>query len=169
MILPLRLQKQLLHNWCWAAVTSSISFYYNKNTRGWRQEQLAGRLLDNSCAAINPQNADTAPDVCNMQLDLANALSLSGNFGGEVPRPLAPDGIRAHVNGGHPLCCQFIWPGLDDSHFVILYGYESDQVIVGDPDPLQGGAFRIDYNSFLSNYRGGGQWVRTIGTRPSQV
>jgi len=165
MILPLRIQKQLLHNWCWAAATSSISFYYYKNTRGWHQGQLAGRLLDNSCGLINPQNAGTAPDVCDTVLDIAQSLSLSGNYAGEQGRPLNFQEVISQINAGHPLCCQLFWPGLDGSHFVIVYGYESNQLIVGDPDPIHGGSFPIDYNMLLSDYRSGGQWVRTIGTR----
>jgi hypothetical protein len=169
MMLPLRIQKQLLENWCWAAVTSSISFYYNKNMRGWQQSQLAGRLLDGICANINRNNADSAPGLCDRQLDIARPLSATGHFAGQQNRPLTPEEIVSQINSGFPVCCQVLWTGLTASHFVVLYGYEGNRLIIGDPDPDDGGAFFVDYHTFLNNYRNGGQWVRTIATQRVRV
>ena len=168
MILSLLPQKQLLGNWCWAAVTSSVSFYYFNNIKGWRQGDLADRLLGSTCN-INQQNAALAPDPCNIPMDIERPLSLSGNFAGEITRPLSFSEIISQINGRHPICCQFFWPGRDVAHFVILYGYEADQVIVGDPDPDFGGFFTLGYDEFISSYRGGGEWKRTIGTRPPRA
>ncbi len=160
MILNFRTQKQILDNWCWAAVTSSISFYFDRNSR-WMQSALAARLINNICGGITANNSQTAPPICDAQMDIARALSLTGNLAGDIIRPLSFNEVVQQINGGFPFCCQIVFPGIQTSHFVILYGYHSTDVIIGDP---QAGIFSINYQDFLSNYRGG-SWQRTIGTK----
>lgn len=166
MILGVKLQKQILQNWCWAAVTSTVSFYYNDNEQGWKQPALAARLLKSSCGSITGVNAGEAPDVCNQQVDIVSALSLSGNLAGQLGRPLTMDEIISQINRSFPVCCQIRWPGFDGSHFVLLYGYnDSDtRLVIGDPDPERGGVFLVSYGELARDYREGGEWVRTIGT-----
>jgi Papain-like cysteine protease AvrRpt2 len=160
MILNFRTQKQILDNWCWAAVTSSIAFYFNGNSR-WLQSTLAARLINNVCASVNANNAQTAPPVCDVQMDIGRALTLTGNLAGDILRPLSFNEVVQQINAGFPLCCQIVFPGVQTSHFVILYGYQSTDVVIGDP---QAGIFSLNYQSFLTSYRNG-NWRRTIGTK----
>jgi len=160
MILNFRTQKQILDNWCWAAVTSAISLYFNPSSQ-WIQSALAANLISSSCAGIDTTNSSTASDTCNSTLDIARSLQLTGNFAGNLMRPLSFAEVMGQINDRFPVCCQIVFPGFDTSHFVVLYGYQSTDVIVGDS---QAGIFSIPYNTFLSNYRGG-QWRRTIGTK----
>jgi len=160
MILNFRTQKQILGNWCWAAVTSGVSFYFNPNSR-WIQSALAARLINSSCSGINALNVATASDTCNSTLDVARSLQLTGNFAGDLVRPLFFNEVVGQINKGFPICCQIVFPGLDTSHFVVLYGYSGSNVIIGDS---QAGIFTIPYTTFLESYRGG-NWRRTIGTK----
>jgi Papain-like cysteine protease AvrRpt2 len=160
MILNFRTQKQMLDNWCWAAVTSGVSFYFNPKSR-WIQSMLAARLISSSCAGINTINAATAPDTCNSTLDIARSLQLTGNFAGDLMRPLSFNEVVQQINTGFPICCQVVFPGFDTSHFVVVYGYQGANVVIGDS---QAGIFNVPYNNFLTNYRGG-RWGRTIGTK----
>jgi Papain-like cysteine protease AvrRpt2 len=164
MQLSFKIQIQLLPNWCWAAASSSISFFYDSGSN-WYQPQLASKLLDLSCGNITVQNADQAPAVCNMEMDIAKAMSVTENYAGEFNRALTIEEIVSQINGGFPVCCQMVWPGSSYSHFVVLFGYSANDVIVGDPDATSGGVFQLDYNAFCSNYRNGGQWQRTIGSQ----
>lgn len=160
MILNFRTQKQILDNWCWAAVTSGISFYFNSNSQ-WIQSALAAKLISSSCAGIDTTNAPSAPDTCNSTLDVARSLQVTGNFAGHLMRPLSFGEVVDQINNRFPICCQIVFPGFDTSHFVVLYGYQSGDVVIGDS---QAGIFSIPYNDFLTNYRGG-IWKRTIGTK----
>ena len=162
MILNFRTQKQILDNWCWAAVTSGVSFYFNPNSQ-WIQSALAARLISSSCAGIDTTNADAASDTCNSTLDIARSLQLTGNFAGSLLRPLSFNEVVQQINNGFPICCQIVFSGFDISHFVVIYGYQSAEVVIGDS---QAGIFSIPYNTFLTSYRGG-TWRRTIGTRKS--
>lgn len=164
MILNFRTQKQLLDNWCWAAVASSISFYYHPGSR-WRQSTLAGTMIDSQCSTINQENATVAPSHCDRMLDLANVLQATGNFAGEIARPLQFNEIITQINHGWPVCCQLLWPGFIASHFVTIYGYTGNNIIIGDP---QAGVFTIDYQEFATNYRNGGRWQRSYGTQSVQ-
>jgi len=162
MILDFRTQKQILDNWCWAAVASSISFYFDRNSP-WIQSALAATLIHGVCNGINTTNADTAPPVCDVQMDIAHALNLTENLRGDIIRPLSFNEVVQQINTGFPVCCQIVFAGSQASHFVVIYGYQSADLIVGDP---QAGIFSLNYQSFLSNYRGG-NWRRTIGTKRS--
>jgi hypothetical protein len=75
--------------------------------------------------------------------------------------PLSFGEVVDQINNRFPICCQIVFPGFDTSHFVVLYGYQSGDVVIGDS---QAGIFSIPYNDFLTNYRGG-IWKRTIGTK----
>jgi hypothetical protein len=160
MILNFRTQKQILDNWCWAAVTSGVSFFFNPGSR-WIQSALAARLINSSCVGIDTINAGIASETCNVILDVARSLQLTGNFAGSLMRPLSFAEVVKQINDGFPICCQIVFPGFDTSHFVVLYGYQAADVVVGDS---QAGIFSLPYNTFLINYRGGA-WRRTIGTK----
>jgi len=160
MILNFKTQKQLLDNWCWSAMASSVSFYYNAKSP-WMQNMLAARLVNITCIGINAANASTASAVCDVQMDVAKALALTGNLAGDIIRPLSFNEVVQQINAGFPICCQILFPGASGSHFVALYGYQSTNVIIGDP---QAGIFSINYTQFVSGYRGG-NWKRSIGTK----
>lgn len=164
MILNFRTQKQILDNWCWAAVTSGVSFFFDANSR-WVQSALAATLISNSCAGINQVNASTASDTCNATLDVARSLRITGNFAADLMRPLSFNEVIDQVNKGFPICCQIVFPDLQTSHFVVIYGYQSSNIVIGDS---QAGIFNIPYTSFLTNYRGG-KWRRTIGTKSNST
>jgi papain like cysteine protease AvrRpt2 len=154
------IQKQVLGNWCWAAVTSSVSFYYNGGSP-WSQGALASALISPSCAGINADNAPIAPPVCNAVMDLAQALMLTGNYAGQTPAPLTFNDVAQQISQNSLVCCQISWEAFPQSHFVVIYGCEGSNVIIGDPE---GEIFSIPYQSFLAGYRGG-LWKRSIGAK----
>jgi hypothetical protein len=160
MILNYQSQQQILANWCWAAVSSSVSFFYNLNMQGSYQSDIAAGLLGTICGGINTSNAGAAPPQCNTAVDISSALQLTGNYAGEMQSALAFNDIVQQINNGFPLCCQISWNNSGQAHFVGIYGYETNNLIIADPEA---GIFSVPYSDFL-NYRGG-TWVRTIGTQ----
>jgi hypothetical protein len=161
MILNYQIQQQLLEDWCWAAVASSISFKYNPNSN-WTQSRIAGTLLDPVCSNIVEGNTDNAPSICQQPFSLEAALACTRNRAWKVDRQLTLDEIIGQINGGWPLCCQIHWDDVDKSHFVTIYGYSGNTIIIGDPEA---GACSLLYEDLITGYRTG-SWVRTIGTQP---
>jgi hypothetical protein len=163
MILNYQNQVQLLDDWCWAAVTSSVAFNYNPSAK-WTQAALAADLLDNSCSIVNQNNAGTAPQICHQQYDIQAALSHINNYAWMVERYLTFDEINYQINNGWPVCCQIFWPAYNQSHYIAIYGYDGDTIIIGDPEA---GVCSLDYNSLTGSYRAG-QWIKSFGTQPAQ-
>lgn len=159
MILHYQTQKQILDEWCWAAVASSVSFYYNSNSI-WFQSRLAGDLLDSSCNIITIDNADNAPISCQRVFSLQEALVHTNNFAWPIDRYLSLDEIRYQINNGWPIGCQISWED-NQNHFIVIYGYEGNSIVIGDP---QAGNCSVDYTSLRQNYRSG-KWIRSYGTQ----
>lgn len=157
MILNFKTQKQMQGNWCWAAVTSSVSFFFTEQS-AWTQNVIVGNMIDSSCFDIG----NGSSPVCDVVNDAATALYRTGNFSGQLQRCLELNEIMMQIDSGYPVCCQITWPGINISHFVVIYGYDGNNLIIGD---TQAGVTSCDYNQFLTDYRTGGNWVRTIGVR----
>jgi hypothetical protein len=160
MILNYLTQKQALDYWCWAAVASSVSFFYNQNQQGLSQGQIAGSLIGPVCSNISTVNNTVVDTSCNAPRDIANALQITRNLAWDVSRALTFNEIVAQINAAFPICCQIYWPINNQSHFVSIYGYQNNNLLIGDPES---GLCTIDFSDFIS-YRQG-QWIRTIGTQ----
>jgi hypothetical protein len=165
MILGFITQKQILDNWCWAAVASSISFYYNSDSQ-WLQSTIAANLIDSSCALIDTNNATAAPTICDVSMDLATVLNATQNlYGTPLERQLSFNEIVDQINANAPVCCQIVWQAISAAHYLTIYGYDGADIIIGDPEA---GIFSINYNDFCSGYRGG-SWSRSFGTQTVQA
>jgi Papain-like cysteine protease AvrRpt2 len=160
MILNYLTQKQALDYWCWAAVASSVSFFYNKNQQGLLQGQIGGSLIGSICGNISTTNNKVVDPSCNTPRDISNALKITGNLAWDVNRALTFNEVVGQINAAFPICCQIYWPINNHSHFVAIYGYQNNNVIIGDPES---GVCTLDFNDFLS-YRQG-QWIRSVGTQ----
>lgn len=156
-----RVQTQLLANWCWAAVASSVSVNYNRNSR-WSQADIAAALIAPACRYV--PHGTGYPPHCDSPMDLRLALRKTGNFAPGADRPLSLPEIISQINAGWPVCCQIKWEDRQGSHFVVIYGYHNSWLFIGDPEPGYG-ALNVPYNQFTYGYRGG-RWLRTICTTP---
>lgn len=157
-----QVQIQLLENWCWAAVTSSISRYYDSSSP-WTQNNLAAELIHRSCQ--NGGELSGFPPICDSVFDVATALRKTKNYAPGARRKLTLTEIKKQIDGQWPVCCQIRWEALEGSHFVVIYGYENDWLRIGDPSQ-EAGAIDIQYAELAFNYRGDGEWVRSIATTP---
>jgi len=161
MILSFQTQQQILDEWCWAAVASSISFNYDPNSN-WQQNALAGTVLNSVCSNVTAANASTAPDICHQGSSLSDVMqNYTHNLGWVVQRYLTLDEIFYQINNGWPICCQIYWENLQQEHYIIIYGYDGNSIAIGDPEA---GVCSADYNDLINSYRSG-QWVRSYGTQ----
>ena len=145
-----------MSNWCWAAVASSVSEYYAQfyeNGAFWTQRKLVQ-------AVFNNQNCTNQPQICNKPYSLANVLQRMRHLGQETST-VSLTSLQKELDELRPVCCQVKYNnGL--THFVALYGYDDDDLLIADPEI---GYHLIDYHKFKDNYRGG-NWIRTFATKP---
>ena len=165
MVLEYQQQKQLLDYWCWAAVASSISLKYDAGS-GYSQSSLAGDLINSVCAAITPGDLSNVPAVCNQQYSLGDALKYTQNYGWQEERYLTLDEIVNQVNNGWLVCCQIYWADRNDQgHYIVIFGYDGDTIMIADPYPGITTINSIQYSDLITSYRSG-QWIRSFGTQP---
>ncbi len=152
MILDYFTQEQLNSNWCWAAVGSSISNFYNSESF-WPQKELAAQMLNMPSCITNPGNPG-----CNLTLNLSDVLTFLGHYAGETDGAVTLKTLQEFIEFGNPVCCQFQM-NQHATHFVSVFGFINNDIYVGDP---QVGNYKVKYDSFF-NYRGG-TWIRSIAT-----
>ena len=167
------MQHQMMSNWCWAAVTSSVDEWSisQSTTPSAAQSavpqcRLATALLNQpdgaSCCGANPDLTK-----CNQPLRLQNALSFVGRLAGEpLPRQLTFEEIRTQIDSDNPVCIRIVWRSRLSAHFVVISGY--DIQADGEPtvfleDPFSGGRQmpfrRLQSREPQDGYLGEGDWV----------
>jgi len=96
MILDYYMQKQLLTNWCWSAVSAAISRFYDADTE-WSQNNIATAVLGVDCSVVSPP---AHPIECNEIAALEDALAASGNLREPPTDPLDYVQITAEIDNG---------------------------------------------------------------------
>jgi len=163
-------QCQCHSNWCWAAVTSMVSYFYNPLSL-FDQATVANTVLDRKDCGDAPCNQDDS--TCNQPYTLGSPLNYAGCLDRCGFRPATPKEVREEVGKNRPVCLRTKWAQGGRAHFVAISGYFGDPVHIEDPllrveDPFFGRISGIAYRDVLKNYAiGGGVWTHTYYTRSS--
>jgi len=147
-------EQQAHSNWCWAAVASSVSAYYARACRPWKQCCIASDCLVLSCC--------TNAGPCNQRHRLERALSVTGTLASHQPGPLPFNDIVTHIDNKTVVCCYVDW-GDGTGHFVALVGYDALVRDVFIEDPFYGSSDE-PYDTFVNAYNGSGKWHYTYLT-----
>jgi hypothetical protein len=153
------LQYQQFSNWCWAAVSASVSGYFSPP--GTNQCSIASAELGKTCCG--PTNP-----ACNVPWYLDRALSRVGHYRSIVNSSVPFGQVRTEISApvSSPVCCRIEWV-LGGAHFVSATGYR----VAGDGteyldinDPFFGPT-TISFSAFKSSYRSqGDSWTHTYLT-----
>lgn len=164
-----RLQRQLRSDWCWAAITASVSRHYDPDSP-WCQCKLATRMTKSSgtdCCA-HRYTKDIAL-ICNKAQYLEKALRIVGRLAAPPtagPLPFAK--IQKEILAGRPVCARIGWPGTTTGHFTLIYGCRksrSGSQWLYVEDPLYGSSTWL-YSEFCRNYQyAEGRWSHTYPIR----
>lgn len=166
MILDFYLQRQILDQWCWAAVAASISLSYDPNST-WQQSVLAAHLINGSCLNVTDPGSPAAGS-CNQPFSLITALkNCTHNYAWDVNRHLTLAEIQYQISNRWPLCCLINWPNYNDSHYIVIHGYTGSLLAISDPE-IDDTRY-LDYYSMVNNNYRGGQWVHSYGTQSSLI
>lgn len=154
------LQSQVQPNWCWSAVSTSISHFYNPAS-AWTQCSLANAELgETTCCA------DGSTSQCNRDWYLDRALTRTGNLQSWVGNPVTLSDVEHELNAGRPVGVRIGWAG-GGGHFIVLDGYSDPGTgpgFLNVQDPIFGRT-RMPYSAFRNTYHGDGTWTHTYYTR----
>ncbi|HHL0960468.1 TPA: papain-like cysteine protease family protein [Serratia marcescens] len=148
--LNFNMQKQILANWCWAAVSASVGNYYG--TGVWTQCDVASNALDRNCC--------NQPGPCNVYGYLDSALQITRSYNGMSRSSLKMSVIQNQINMGRPIGLRCAWYG-GGAHFLVIYGTNGNYLLIADS--IYGYSTRV-LNSFPRSYNGGGTWTHTYFT-----
>lgn len=160
--LAFSIQPQTQSNWCWAAVSTSVSHFYTTSST-WTQCTVAN-------AALPRTDCCSAPGNCNQPWYLDVALQTTGNFKNMVSSSLAFADIQNEIGNDGPIGARVAWYG-GGAHFMVVAGWlvgdtGTEYIDISDPIYLDS---QIAYADFASSYQSGGDWTHSYFTQLPQL
>jgi Papain-like cysteine protease AvrRpt2 len=164
--LAFTIQPQQQTNWCWAAVSTSVSHFFSAAST-WTQCQVANATLPrNDCCGDGA--ADTTK--CNIYGFLDQALATTGNFRQMLSRRLSFVEVQSEIQASRPVGSRVAWFG-NGAHFMAIVGWlvaEGGEQYLDIADPIFLDS-QITYNAYASAYHGGGDWTHSCLTQARQA
>lgn len=164
--LSLTVEAQLQSNWCWAAVSKSLSIFYDQAST-WTQCKIADAVLGRTdCCG----SGAASPLRCNIPFYLDRALTTTSNFvaliaapGGQ--RPVTFEDIKSEIAKGRAIATRVGWHG-GGGHFQAITGWTisasgDEYITVWDPIYLD---TEILMAEFADKYQAGGRWTHAYLT-----
>lgn len=146
--------------WCWAAVTSSVTGYPDPphSDPMTMCEVASGRLHTNCCA-------DPTPSPCDVQNTLDGPLAMVGRLRAPIiTGHLSPNAVNVELNANLPVPIRVEWRG-GGGHFLAIFGIrmltKGVQYAVSDPiygearvmeTSLVGGAYKAARGTWTHSY-----------------
>jgi len=156
------IEPQFQTNWCWAAVSKSVSEFYD-HASPWTQCSIANAALPRTdCCG---QGAGAA---CNVPWYLQTALGVTDNLRQMLSHALDEAAIRTEIAASAPIGVRVGWFG-GGGHFMVVDGCltASDGTVYIDIcDPIYLNT-RFALDAFAASYQGGGTWIHTYLTQAS--
>jgi hypothetical protein len=158
---PFEGEKVKQSNWCWAAVAAAVGNHLRTHAVGarWEQCRIADHCLGSTTCCTGPTAAD------NVLHTLEDALAhVDCDPGQRVEDPNKPPQlarIGLHLAHGFPVCVRIRWNPPNDAHFVVITGCDVGLNTIDVFDPVHGASSGVDFETFPSTYRDGGEWTDT--------
>jgi hypothetical protein len=156
------IQPQQQTNWCWAAVSTSVSIFFSAAS-GWTQCLVANSALPRpDCCAGGASDMDR----CNKPWFLDTALTVTDNLDRVEPRRLSFAEIQAEIGTNEPVGSRVAW-FRGNAHFMAIVGWlvaESGEQYLDIADPIFLDS-QIPFSAFAGGYKLGGVWSHSYFTR----
>ena len=158
-------QTQEQSEWCWSAVSVSVSLFYNA-TSGWIQCSMANQELGGTTCC-----QDGATDNCDRPWYLDRALTRTRNLNNISWGPSSFAQVVTEIQQGRALAVRISWSGSGNAgHFLTIAGFDDSDpanllVYVVDPAPGTAPGW-VPYNTLVSAYKGSGVWTHSFRTQP---
>jgi Papain-like cysteine protease AvrRpt2 len=161
--LQFTIQLQEQDFWCWAAVSASISAYYDSQT--CRTQCLVANVALSRHDCCNSGAADLKK--CNQRWYLDGALRITRNLRQAIVNgPLSFSAVQSEIGAGAPAGCRVGWYGGTEGHFMVITGWvvaDSGVQYIEISDPIYLNS-QIEFGAFASSYMGGGDWTHSYLT-----
>ncbi len=157
--LAFSMETQLQTNWCWAAVSVSVSRFYNSAST-WIQCGVVNAELGETDCCLNGSDPR-----CDQPWYLDRALTRTGNLQDVRSGAARFAQVRNAIRAGDPICARIGWTS-GGGHFVAITGFviESGDEFVDVEDPISGHS-NLEYTDFESNYQSAGRWTHSYWTQ----
>jgi hypothetical protein len=151
------MQEQLQTQWCWAATSASVSFFYDEGSK-WTQCLVTQEAFGSDCCQ--------APSPCNKPWYLEKALAITNNFVKILEEALTFKSVEAELAKGRVIGVRVGWLSMR-GHFIVIYGCNQiGQTGYYDIDDSLYGKSIITESGLLSAYMGSGEWTHSYITKP---
>jgi hypothetical protein len=165
----LTVEHQQQTQWCWAAVSNSVSHFYDAGST-WSQCTIVNAELGQTTCCTNGSTAG-----CNQPWYLDKALTRVGCLLSMASGTLSFATVKSLINSGRPPWARQGWSG-GGGHFMAIVCYFEGllgQIFGGGStarrlrisDPWYGDSV-VDYTVFVSGYQGTGTWTHSYRTQP---
>ena len=149
------MQHQLQTQWCWAAVSASVTDLH--------QRPMTQCAIVNLTRSLNGCCESGSSSSCNQPWYLDQALFKTGNQAQMIEQYLPWSKLMSEIDAGRPVGVRTGWTN-GGGHFLAVRGYDPSGIIeVGDP---WYGDSPVNYNTFISSYLGAGKWTHSYLTTP---
>jgi Papain-like cysteine protease AvrRpt2 len=154
--LDFAMQHQQQTNWCWAAVATSVSLFYDPAST-WTQCAVANSELGRTdCCGTG------ASGPCNVYGFLGSSLTTVGHLDHQTGSTSTFGDVQTEIDAGRPLCARTAWSG-GGAHFLAIIGYRIFDEMLAVDDPWYGKS-DVSYATFTSSYQGSGSWTHSYFT-----
>jgi Papain-like cysteine protease AvrRpt2 len=164
--LTFTIQPQQQTNWCWAAVSTSVSHFFTAASK-WTQCLIANATLPRQdCCGAGAGNING----CNKPWYLDRALTTAGNLRNVEIRPLNFSEVQAEIQASKPVGSRVGWHG-GGGHFMAIVGWlvaDSGEQYLDIADPIFLNS-QIPFNAYAGAYQSGGDWTHSYLTQAPQV
>lgn len=150
-------------NWCWAAVSSSVSTYYTPASTFTQCTIVNTAFSRNDCCGGGASNTGT----CNRPWYLDQALTVTQNLKSFLSRTLTFAEVQTEIGISAPIGTRVGWNG-GGGHFQAICGWlvgASGIEYIDITDPIYLGT-QIPFSSFAGSYQSGGTWSHSYLTEP---
>jgi hypothetical protein len=150
--------------WCWAAVASSVSKYYDKKST-FEQCTIANIELDRTdCCDVPCHQDDVDFDRPNTLGSPLNEVGCLHSWIRKSEHLRTID--REITKKERPVCLRTVWSD-GEAHFVAIVGVDRDNKLLKIADPLIAGNRVLTYAEVETNYPPNhGVWKDTFFTKP---
>lgn len=157
-VLNFNMEAQTQSNWCWAATSKSVSFFYASLLNPWSQCKIASSELGQTCCT------SPVPGPCNVPWYLDRALTRTYNFV-SFQGPMTWDAVKAQIDEGLIVCARVGWFG-GGGHFMAIYGVSKifNTRYFHIDDPIYGKTI-LTVDQFSNNYQSAGSWTHSYITK----
>src|SRR5262249_3004010 len=123
------MQHQLQTQWCWAAVSASVTALH--------QQPMTQCAIVNLTRSLNSCCQSGSSSSCNQPWYLDQALLKTGTLARMTAQYLPWSQLRSEIDAGKPVGVRMGWPN-GGGHFLAVSGYDAQLGIIAVADPWFG-------------------------------